>query len=147
MRTKIAQIALALLYLFSANLLAENSTTIPGYKIHHNALPTAALDSEVAKAYQIQRSKYRGLLNVSVIKTQAGTTGSPAHAIVQAYATNILGQRIDIPMREVKETGAIYYLGEFRITDRETLNFSIKVKPQGEPRFYKAQLKQQFFID
>ncbi len=83
MKTKIAQIALALLYLFSANLLAENSTTIPGYKIHHNALPTAALDSEVAKAYQIQRSKYRGLLNVSVIKTQAGTTGSPAHAIVQ----------------------------------------------------------------
>jgi hypothetical protein len=126
---------------------AENSTNIPGYTIHHNAIPSAWLDPAIAKQYGIQRSKYRGMLNVSVIKTVPGTTGESAAAVVLAKATNIRGQMISIPMRQVKEGDAIYYIGEFRIADQETLNFELKVQPRGETRFHSAKLSQQFFID
>jgi hypothetical protein len=87
------------------------------------------------------------MLNVSVIKSEAGTTGKPATAVVMAKATNLLGQMISIPMRKVTEGEAIYYIGEFRIADQETLNFELQVKPQGATHFYTAKLSQQFFID
>ncbi len=133
--------------LISLPVLAENSTSIPGYTIHHNAIPSASLDPAIAKQYGIQRSKYRGMLNVSVIKTVPGTTGKSVPAVVLAKATNLRGQLISIAMRQVLEAEAIYYIGEFRIADQETLNFDLQVQPQGETRFYDAKLSQQFFID
>ncbi len=136
----------ALMLLFS-NAWAENSTSIPGHTIHHNAIPSASLDPDVAKQYRIQRSKYRGMLNVSVIQDIPDTTGKAVDAIVMAKATNIRGQLISIPMRRVTEGEAIYFIGEFRIEDQETLNFELKVKPKGETRFHNAQLSQQFFIE
>ncbi len=140
-------LVLLILCFSSASAWAENSTTINGYTIHHNAIPTASLDPAIAKQYGIQRSKYRGMLNVSVIKTEPGTTGKSIPAVVLAKATNIRGQLISIPMRQVEEGDAIYYIGEFRIADQETLNFELKVQPRGETRFYNAALSQQFFID
>ena len=140
-------LAVLFISLISLSAWAENSTAIPGYTIHHNAIPTASLDPAIAKQYRIQRSKYRGMINVSVIKTEEGTTGKSSPAVILAKATNIRGQMISIPMRQVLEADAIYYIGEFRIADQETLNFDLQVQPQGESRFYKAKLSQQFFID
>ncbi len=144
--TKKIQIVL-LLSLISLSAWAENSTAIPGYTIHHNAISSASLDPTIARQYSIQRSKYRGMLNVSVIKEKPGTTGESVRAVVLAKATNIRGQMITIPMRQVTEGDAIYYIGEFRIADQETLNFELQVQPQGTSRFYNAKLTQQFFID
>ncbi|MEN8166105.1 MAG: DUF4426 domain-containing protein [Pseudomonadota bacterium] len=141
------RLILLLFMLLSYSAWAENSTSIPGYTIHHNAIPSATLDPAIAKQYRIQRSKYRGMLNVSVIKEIPETTGKSVEAIVMAKATNIRGQLISIPMRKVTESEAIYYIGEFRIADQETLNFELQVKPRGETRFHKAKLSQQFFID
>ncbi|MCU7905213.1 MAG: DUF4426 domain-containing protein [Candidatus Thiodiazotropha sp. (ex Epidulcina cf. delphinae)] len=140
-------ISLLSLVLFSFPVLAENSTTIPGFTIHHNAIPTASLEPSIAKQYGIQRSKYRGMLNVSVIKSVKGTTGEPSEAVVMAKANNMLGQLISIPMRKITEGDAVYYIGEFRIADRETLNFEIQVKPKGETRFHTAKLSQEFYIE
>lgn len=143
-----SRFSLFFLFLFSCSASwAENSTTIPGYIIHHNAIASDTLDPAIAMQYRIQRSKYRGMLNVSVIKQVPETTGQAVDAIVMAKATNIRGQLISIPMRRVDEGNAIYFLGEFRIADQETLNFEIQVKPKGESRFYKAKLQQKFFID
>ncbi|MEJ2393703.1 MAG: DUF4426 domain-containing protein [Candidatus Thiodiazotropha sp.] len=144
--TKKIQIVL-LLSLISLSAWAENSTAIPGYTIHHNAISSASLDPAIARQYSIQRSKYRGMLNVSVIKEKPGTTGESVRAVVLAKATNIRGQMITIPMRQVTEGDAVYYIGEFRIADQETLNFELQVQPQGTSRFYNAKLTQQFFID
>jgi hypothetical protein len=126
---------------------AENSTAIPGFTIHHNAIPSASLEPDIAKQYGIQRSKYRGMLNVSVIKSVEGTTGESSEAVVLAKANNIRGQLISIPMRKITEGDAIYYIGEFRITHQETLNFEIQVQPKGETRYYTARLSQDFYID
>ncbi|MBV2091875.1 MAG: DUF4426 domain-containing protein [Candidatus Thiodiazotropha sp. (ex. Lucinisca nassula)] len=136
-----------LLSLFAFPVLAENSTAIPGFTIHHNAIPSASLEPTVARQYGIQRSKYRGMLNVSIIKSVEGTTGTSSEAVVMAKANNIRGQLISIPMRKVTEGDAVYYIGEFRIADQETLNFEIKVQPRGEKRFYTAKLSQDFYID
>ncbi|MEJ2611733.1 MAG: DUF4426 domain-containing protein [Candidatus Thiodiazotropha sp.] len=142
----ITRVLLALLFTLPA--WAENSTTIPGgYTIHHNAIPSSSLDPAIAKQYGIQRSKYRGMLNVSIIKSAEGTTGKSSEAVVMAKANNIRGQLISIPMRKVNEGDAIYYIGEFRIADQETLNFEVEVQPKGMTRFYTAKFSQDFYID
>ncbi len=126
---------------------AENSTQIPGHSIHHNAIATALLQPEIASSYGIVRSKYRGLLNISVIKSVPGTTGTAVTADVKANWRNLAGKIQSIKLRKVEEGNAIYYIGEFPIVHGEPLRFDLEVKPKGQSQYYKAQLNQEFYID
>ncbi len=128
----------------SLSAVAENATSVGNYTIHHNAVSTDALAPQVAKVYGIQRSKSRGMLNVSVIKNKAGSIGEPVKAKVEASASNLSGQARTIDMREVNDAGAIYYIGDFRVANQETLNFTLTVTPEGG-KSYNAKLSQQFF--
>jgi hypothetical protein len=124
---------------------AENSTAADGYVIHHNAFTADTLDPVIANSYHIQRSKQRGVLNVSLIKDKPGTTGIPTAARVEVNAVSQTGQKMRIPMRELKEQDAIYYIGEFPVQDQETLNFTIAVTPDGTAKTIEARTNQQFF--
>jgi len=126
---------------------AENSTRDQGYTVHHNAVPTAMLTPEIANSYNIVRSKYRGLLNVSVIRDQAGTTGESVTARVKASAHDLTGRVKNLAMREIHDGNAYYYIGEFPIVDGEILTFSIEATPTGQQQPIKAEIKQQFFVD
>ena len=139
-----AGVTLAGISLFA---VAENATRIPGYTIHHNAMTTDTLTPKVAKAYNIQRSKNRGMLNVSVIKEQEGTTGTPVKAKINASASNLTGQTRVIELREVLDSGAVYYLADFRVANQETLNFKLEVQPEGAQTSYPASFSQQFFTE
>jgi hypothetical protein len=136
-------LAISLLAPLSAG--ADNSTSADGYVIHHNAFTADTLDPAVAQRYGIQRSKQRGVINVSVIKEKAGTTGLPTAARVEVDATNQNGQKQRVPMRELKDQEAVYYIGEFPVQHQETLNFAIEVTPQGAGKAIKAATSQQFF--
>ncbi len=128
-------------------LFAENSTKADGYTLHHNAFTSDTLSPEVTKQYDLVRSKYRGLINISVIKDKAGTTGTPVSAKISAKSTNLMGQIRNIDLKEVIEGDAIYYLGQFPIVNQETLHFTITATPKEHTRPIKATLSQQFFID
>ena len=126
---------------------AENSTVEGGYVIHHNAMTTDNLSPEIASAYHIQRSKERGMLNISVIRGEKGKLGTPVEAKVKVVARNLVGQEENIPMREIREGTAIYYIADFPVVNREQLDFFIEVTPQGEHAPLKAQLRQEFYTD
>ncbi len=146
-RTFLTTAALLIGMVMFQAVLAENSTQIPGYTIHHNALTTDFLTPQVAKAYKLQRSKNRGMLNVSVIKDVPGTTGKAVTAKVRVKATDLLGKTQVIPMREIREGDAIYYIGEFPVANGTKLYFDIEVTPEGADRSYTATLTQEFFVD
>jgi|AACY02.16.fsa_nt_gi hypothetical protein len=138
-------LALALV-LFSLPFAAmsENMTEFDGYAVHHNAFTSDILTPQVAKAYAIQRSKNRGVLTISVIDT-AQQQSIQADVIVTAV--NLSGQTKTIVMRQIQEDEAIYYLGDFRVSDEETLDFSIKVTPPDARNPLTMQLSQQFFAE
>lgn len=140
-------VLLALVLLAPLCALAENSTTAGGYTVHHNAFTTSTLTPEVAKAYGILRSKYRGMLNISVIKEAEGTTGTPVPARVDVETVVLTGQRTPLPMREIKEQEAVYYVGEFPVQNNETVNFRIEVTPEGTDETFIIKMEQQFFTD
>jgi hypothetical protein len=134
--------------LFSSSaVLADNSTSVSGYTIHHNAFTTDTLTQEVAKAYGIQRSRFRGLLNVSVIKEEAGTTGKSVPAEVEVKTVELSGQANRLPMREIKEQDATYYIGELAVQNGQKVTFAIEVSPEGSDEKINMTMDQQFFGD
>ena len=74
---KIVTLLVAFFVLIPVSAIAENSTKIPGHTVHHNVITTDFLSPSIASAYRIIRSKNRGMINISVIKDEPGTTGKP----------------------------------------------------------------------
>jgi hypothetical protein len=115
------------------------------YTIHINAFNSDTLQPNMAKAYNIIRSKNRGLLTISVVKKSNSTNGMPIKAKVDAKATNLTGQLKNIQIREINDAGAVYYISEFNVADKEILDFTVNVTPSDDNGPYTVTLRQQFF--
>jgi Domain of unknown function (DUF4426) len=135
------------LALLPAGASADQSASSGEFTAHYSAFSTDTLQPEVAKAYQIERSKKRGMLNVAVLKKVMGTTVQPVRAEVKVTAINLHDQTQTIAMRELNDHGAIYFIGEFPISNEETLRFNIEVKPEGSSESFSASFEQEFFTD
>ena len=124
---------------------AENSRDFGQYVVHFNALATDQLPARVARGYRITRSKNRGMINITVLRKVLGSPGQPVHAFVEVTGTNLAGQYRRIPVREVREGNAIYYIGEFGVTHEETVRFDVQARPQGSPDTLKLEFSQDFY--
>ncbi|MBB5015916.1 DUF4426 domain-containing protein [Rehaibacterium terrae] len=133
---------LALALLAFATPLAAGQLTSGDLTLHYSALPTTSLTAEVARQYGITRSGNRVLLNIALRRAVADADVAVA-ADVRASATNSAGQRQEIRLREVREGDAIYYLGEARVNDGETLGFEIEARVDDRP--LQVRFQQQFF--
>ena len=108
----------------------KNSVQSGEFTVHYNALGTTQIPPEVAQRSGITRSANRALVNIAVRRGRAAESVAVA-ATVEASATNMAGQRQTLQLREVREGDAIYYLGEARIDDRDTLSFEVTATPEG----------------
>jgi len=124
---------------------ADNSQDFGDYVIHYNSLATDMLTPDVAREYHITRSQNNGMVNITVLKKVLGSPGQPVHARVEVTATNLTGQSRNIPMREVREGNAIYYIGVFGVTNEETVKFAARVRPQGNMNDLKVEFSQDFY--
>ena len=124
---------------------AENSRDFGQYVVHFNALATDQLPARVAREYRSTRSKNRGMINITVLRKVLGSPGQPVHAFVEVTGTNLAGQYRRIPVREVREGNAIYYIGEFGVTHEETVRFDVQARPQGSPDTLKLEFSQDFY--
>ena len=123
------------------------SADIGDYVVHFNAQSTDQLPPEVARAYNIVRSKNRAMLNVSIIRK---SDNSPVSGTVVVKTVNLTGQLKNVTMRKIEEPGetkAIYFIGETAVANRETLIFDISVTPEGEDRMSEVRFKRQFYTD
>lgn len=123
---------------------AEKAEKFGSLEIHYNALTTDELLPEVARAYKIERSKTRGIATISVLKKNKLGALTPVPAKLTVYVTNLQQQLVSVPMREIKEGTAIYYLGDFRVAPPDTLKFTATVETAGEPK-RDVVFNQQFF--
>ena len=123
---------------------AEKAEKFGNVEVHYNALTTDELLPEVARSYKIERSKTRGLLTIAVLKKNKMGVLVPSPASISVFATNLTQQLSQIPMREIKEGAAVYYLGEFRVAPPDTLTFNSTVEVKGDPK-REVKFNQQFF--
>ena len=122
----------------------ESSISVGGYTVHFSAQNTDSLPPEVARQYNIVRSKNRAMLNVTIIddEIKGAATGK-----VTVKTVNLTGQLKNVQMRKIQEQEAIYYIGEVPIANAETLVFDITVVPEGEPEPIELRFKRQFYTN
>lgn len=123
------------------------SSDIGEFVVHFSAQTTDQLPPDVARAYNIVRSKSRAMLNVSVIRK---ADNQSVAATVSVKTSNLTGQLKNVTMRKIEEPGdtvAIYYIGETPVANRETLLFDISVRPDGQSAASEVRFKRQFYTD
>jgi len=122
-----------------------SSADIGDYVVHFSAQTTDQLPREVARAYQIQRSPERAMLNVSIIRKADNMSVT---ADVAVKTRNLTQQLKNVEMRQIDEQDAIYYIGETKVANRETLIFEITVKAEGAAQPSDViRFQRQFYTD
>lgn len=117
------------------------------YVVHFNAISTNQLTPDIARQYGIVRSDSRAMLNVSIIRKEAGTIGRAVPGSVAASAVNLTGQHKNLTLREINEGDAVYYIGELPVANEETLVFSIDVTPMNESSRFSVRYMKQFYVN
>lgn len=147
MKTIVRSALFTLLCFASLSSFAEKSLDFGDYTVHFNAFRSDSLTPEIAKAYQLTRRNNRMVVNITVRKREADGKTSPVKAKISGFASNLNNQIKDLDFREILDGGAIYYLAQAQISNRETLKFDIKAKPEGQTITAKVKFKQQFFTE
>lgn len=143
MKTLLA-ITLTFCLLLANTVNAENMKKLGSMNVHYMAIGSTFFTPQIATAYGLTRSRYNGLVNISVLDNTK--TGTPAKDVsIMGQAKNNLGQVKVLEFTEVKEGEAIYYLAQVTYHNEETLHFDIMINDGKE----KQQLKfsQIFYVD
>jgi hypothetical protein len=114
------------------------------FEVHYNAVRTDELSAAVARAYGIERSANRVLLNVSLLRKDADGRTTPVDGKVTASAYNLNGQMKSLEMRRITEGSSVYFIGEVGISGTEILVFDIDATPLDAPGQYSVQFKREF---
>lgn len=125
----------------------STQTDFGDLEVHYNAVRTDLLTPEVARAYGIERSPNRVLLNVAMLRKSPGAASLPVDGTVRVDAHNLNGQLKSMTMRRVQEGPAIYFIGEVGISGDEILVFNINVEPATGGGRHEVQFKREFNAD
>lgn len=117
------------------------------YGVHFNALTTDQLTQAIAEQYEIVRSKNRVLLNISIVQNQEIGLPTAVAAEVTAMAKNLTGQLRRLPVSEIREGQAIYYIAQIPIVNAETLIFTVEATPESATEPLTVNFQKQFFVN
>ena len=107
-----------------AQLAHADSRPCFGDVIEYTTFLSTIIPPDVARAHDIVRSKRRVITNITLLRGS-----KPVEATITGSATNLLNQITDLKFREVREAGAIYYLASQVVEERDTITYSISVRP------------------
>jgi hypothetical protein len=114
------------------------------FQVHYNAVRTDELTVAVARAYGIERSANRVMLNVSLLRKGSDGRAVPVDGTVSASAHNLNGQLKNLEIRRITEGSSVYFIGEVGISGTEILVFDIEVSPLDYSGKYSVQFKREF---
>ena len=117
------------------------------YEVHYIGFASTFLDAEVAKQYQLVRSRALGIINISVIKVEADGSRKAVGAVVEIKMKNDLQQAQFLSSQQVVEGKAIYYLAQLQYREGELLTFDVTMYPEGRTKPMQFRFSQNFYND
>ncbi|WNO09343.1 DUF4426 domain-containing protein [Teredinibacter sp. KSP-S5-2] len=98
------------------------------YTVHYSIFSSTFILPDIAKSYNLKRSKNEVLLNIMVAKgDQAG--GVPV--AIEGTVKNMLQQQKPLKFITIDEKDTVYYLAPIRVSNKEIMHFTISTKPEG----------------
>ncbi|QUM79127.1 DUF4426 domain-containing protein [Moritella sp. 5] len=133
---------LSITLLVSATASAEQMQKLGNWDVHYIAFPSTFLTSDIALDYDIDRSNYLGIINISVLDSDT----LKAQAVTMTVtARNLLGNIRELEVREIREQDAIYYIAEVPHRNEET--YRIKVTLTSGNQTQELKFQQKFYVD
>lgn len=108
----------------------EATASLGDTVLRANAMPSMALAEAVAAQYGIDRKPGSVMLLVSLRDSKVDAA---LRAGVTATATDLLGKRQTIGMREIRNGEFVDYVGSASVIAPDTLRFDIEAMPEGKP--------------
>ncbi|QFI39867.1 DUF4426 domain-containing protein [Moritella marina ATCC 15381] len=133
---------LSMTLLISATANAEQMQKLGDWDVHYIAFPSTFLTADVASEYDIDRSKYLGIINISVLDSDSLKAQSVKMTVT---ARNLLGNIRELEVREIREQDAIYYIAEVPHRNEET--YRIKVTLSSGNQTQELKFQQGFYVD
>ncbi|ABM04746.1 conserved hypothetical protein [Psychromonas ingrahamii 37] len=134
---------IASLFCFSQTGMAAQFQDFDNLEVHYIALPSTFLQPDIAKKYNIKRSQYNGLINISVLDKR--NNNKSLSASLSGSGKNLLGQSEALKFQEIKEGDSIYYIADYPFLNEEIVNFNIIIKTSNKTNVLKFQHK--FYIE
>lgn len=141
--SKLYRLMCTSLLILSLPCFAEQSINFAHLQVHYSALPTTFLQAQIAKQYGIKRSKYTGMINITILDKKAKLTAVAGQ--LSGTGKNLLGQTEILKFKEVVEGDAIYYITTYPFSNEEIVNFNIKINTKNATNTLKFQHK--FYVD
>ena len=126
---------------------AEQKQTFGDYEVHYSAFNSSFLQPDVAKSYEIQRSKYRGLVNITILHKQPDGSTTAVKGLVQGKTTSLIEQVNRLDFRPIVEQNAIYHIAEFKIASQDTLTFNLDIQPNPNQPAFSLTFRQAVYPD
>jgi len=137
---------------FFSHVNAEQKEVFDGpdgseYEVHYIGFASTFLETEIAKEYQLVRSRALGIINISVIKVDADGRRKAVGAVVEIKMKNDLQQAQFLSSKQVVEGEAIYYLAQLQYKEGELLIFDVSIYPEGRTKAMQFRFSQNFYHD
>ncbi len=116
------------LLLLSSTTMAEQKQQLGPWDVHYILMPTTMLDAEIARQYQLNRSRNYQLLNISVLTSD---NQQPQQVEISGTAVNLAGQRQTLTFRPIKESNALYYLAGVEVRSEQKMTIEVSIR-QGD---------------
>ena len=120
------RLLILLCLLGTAPLSTADTVLQQGFEIHYTTFTSDLIPATVAAAHNIVRSKNRIVTNITILKDN-----EPTKAHVSGHNMNLLGQLFTMEFTEVIEPGAVYYLSNQLISEKDMLRFELEILPTG----------------
>ena len=131
-----------LISLAATNASAEQKKVLGPWDVHYIAFNSSILTPEVARQYQLRRSKYNGIINISVLDSSSQKAQSVS---IMGHATNLLGVKKTLSFKEVTEGLAVYSIAELGFSNEETYRIHLTIRKGNESQTLKFNHK--FYVD
>lgn len=141
-------VVIPILLLLASLTHAESFTEDDRYIVHYNAFNSSMVTPEVAKAHQLVRSGYRGMVNITVQRKRGeGQLPVNVTSFLDGRVKHLSGTEIPLEFTQINEGDVMYYIGEFQIANGQPLTFDIDVKPGAEHSGFHLKFTQTLFVD
>lgn len=129
------------LVLLSAFHSQATETKVGSWTVHYSALPSTFLTPEVARSYQIERSRYNGILNIAIHDKD----GKSQQVNLSGEGKTLIGTVRQLEFQTVREGDAIYYIAEYPYRNEDNVLFTIDI--QGPSQGGEFSFRHTFYTD
>lgn len=135
------------LFVLSTASWAKTPIETEDYRIHYSAFNSTHLLPAIAQHYGIQRSRQRGVLNITVQRKRSDGSVVSVQSPLSGSVRHLSGTIRPLEFNLAREGDTLYYLAEFFISEGEKLYFDIKAHPNPQHTPISIRFEQTFYTD